>query len=197
MSGKIKMIFIGSLFLNVFLVGIMVGNMIHVAQRKDFIRRPFAEPELDLPDDKKELFFKTMEKVYRENRNIHKEIRQARQRITTIMSQSEFDEEAYDKEVQKIHELRVRMMQKLADATKELAQQLNQEERKALAEHLKHPPPPPSFQNHRPQRPSGGDLRHPKPHKGHLPRNEPLPPHERPPFNGPPPHDGSPPFEGL
>lgn len=84
-----------------------------------------------------------MAKAFRENDDIRKQMDKGRERVLSILSAPEFDEAAYQVETAKLEKLRSVMMQRFADATKELAKQFNQEERKALAEHLRQPPPPP------------------------------------------------------
>lgn len=140
MSKKIKILIIGSLLLNVLLIGVIIGHISHRLSREPFFRRHAREFAVKLPADKRELFSKTMEGVHLENREIHRQIREARKRALRILTAPEFDEAAYQTEVDKLNRLRGHMMQRLADVTKELAKQLDQEERKGLAEHLRHPP---------------------------------------------------------
>jgi uncharacterized membrane protein len=84
-----------------------------------------------------------MEKAFRENDHIRKQMDESRERVLSILSAPEFDEAVYQAETAKLEKLRGVMMQRFADAARELAKQFNQEERKALAEHLRQPPPPP------------------------------------------------------
>jgi uncharacterized membrane protein len=142
-SKKTTMLIIGSLLLNVLLVGAIIGNISHRIDGKRFMRRHGREFAVKLPPDKQELFFTTMERVNRENRGIHRQMREARQRVLLILTAPEFDEAAYQREVEKLDQLRNRMMRRLEDATRELAKQFDQEERKALADHLRNPLPTP------------------------------------------------------
>lgn len=91
-----------------------------------------------LPQDKAELFLKTVEKVHLNNRNIYNQIREERKEAMKILAAPEFDEAAYQLELKKLHKLGDLMMQGLANATIELARQFGQEERRALAQHLRH-----------------------------------------------------------
>ena len=116
-----------------------------VCSEEDFPRRKPPELGVKLPPDKEKLFLDTMEKVFRENRDIRKQMDEARERVLSILSAPEFDEAAYQAEAAKLEKLRGLMMQRFAEATKELAKQFNQEERKVLAEHLRQPPPPTSL----------------------------------------------------
>ena len=140
MSKTIKILIFSSLVLNILLIGFIIGNVSHRLLREDSHRKKSPELAVKLSPDKERLFINTMEKVHVENRNIHKQIREARERIFSILTAPQFDEASYQSEVEKLHELRGLMMQRLSNATKELAKQFNQEERKSLAEHLRHPP---------------------------------------------------------
>ncbi len=143
MSKKMKTLIVVSLLLNVLLVGIIIGHALHRFGGKHFFRRYGAELTVRLPADKEKLFFETMKQVHMENKDIRKQIRETREKAISILTAPEFDETAYQIEAEKLHELRGRMMQQLAGATKELAAHFNQEERKALAKHLRRPPRPP------------------------------------------------------
>jgi len=140
MSKTIKILIVSSLVLNILLIGFIIGKVSNRFFRGDSLRRQPSELAVKLSPDRKKLFINTMEKVRVENRNIHKQIREARERIFSILTAPQFDEASYQSEVEKLHELRGIMMQRLSNATKELAKQFNQEERKSLAEHLRHPP---------------------------------------------------------
>ncbi len=143
MSKKMKVLIIGSLLLNVLLVGVIIGDMSHRLRREPFFGRHARELASKLPEDKAALFLETVEKVHLNNRDVHKQIREARKRAMRILTAHHFDEAAYQIQVEKLQELRGLMMRQLANATIELARQFDQEERKVLAQHLRRPPRPP------------------------------------------------------
>jgi len=157
MSKKMKIMVLSSLLLNALLIGVIVGDFSHRFGREHFIGR-HAELISKLPQDKAALFLKTVEKVHLNNRNIYSQIREARKEAMQILAAPEFDEAAYRLELKKLHELGDLKMQGLANATIELARQFGQEERRALAQHLRH------------------ELRHPRGTKS--PRNARTPNHE-------------------
>lgn len=140
MSKKMKVLVIGSLLLNVLLVGVIIGDMSHRLREEPYFGRHAREFSSKLPEDKAALFLETVEKVHLNNRDVHKQIREARRRAMKILTSPEFDEAAYRGQVKKLHELRGLMKRRLADATIELARQFNQQERRALAAHLRRPP---------------------------------------------------------
>lgn len=140
MSTRTMVLVIGSLLLNVLLIGFIAGNMSQRWGDRDFLR---GEPPVrvgTLPPEKAELLSSTLKEVRRGSRDIHRELRKTRENALKILSAPAFDEAAYRAEVAKLHDLRGRMMQRLEEATITLAKQFSGEERKALAEHLQCPP---------------------------------------------------------
>jgi uncharacterized membrane protein len=143
MSKKIKVLIIGSLLLNVLLVGVIIGNISDCVLRDCFWGRHAREVGSKLSQDKARLFLDTVEKVHLNNRDMHKQVREARERAMNILTAHEFDEAAYQIEVDKLHELRGLIMRRFADATIELTRQFNQKERRVLAQYLRRPERPP------------------------------------------------------
>ena len=138
MSKKMKILIFSSLLLNVLLAGVVIGDMSHRFHKEYFVRKSVKEFALKLPADKAALFLETVERVHLDNQDAYNQIREARKEAMRLLSAPEFDESAYRLQVEKIHELRSLMKQRLADATIELAKQFNQKERKALAQHLRY-----------------------------------------------------------
>lgn len=137
MSKKTKILIFSSLLLNVLLAGVVIGDVSHRFHKEYFVRKSVKEFASKLPGDKATLFLETVERVHQKNRDAYHQIREARNEAMKLLSAPEFDETGYRIQVGKIHELRSLMKQRLADATIELARQFNQEERSALAKHLR------------------------------------------------------------
>jgi uncharacterized membrane protein len=155
MTRTIKILIGSSLLLNVLLIGVVIGNLSSRLFREDFPRRRLPEFTVKLPPEKEKLFLEMMEKVHLKNREFLNQIDETRERVLSILSAPEFDEAAYQAATTEVEELRGVMMQRFSGATKDLAKQLNPEERKALAEYLRQPPPQPlPYQAGRP--PQGG-----------------------------------------
>lgn len=140
MSTKIMVLVVGSLLLNVLLIGFIAGNMSQRWGDRGFLRGEPAAFVGVLPAEKENLFLSTMKDVRKGSRQLHREIRTTRENALKILSAPVFDETAYRAEVAKLHDLRGRMMQGLEEATITLAKQFGCEERKALAAHLQCPP---------------------------------------------------------
>jgi len=140
MSKKIKVLIFSSLLLNVLLVGVIIGDVSHRFHKEYFVEKSVKAFASKLPEGKAALFLKTVERVHLNNRDTYEQMREARKEAMTLLSEPEFDEAAYRVQVEKIHGLRSLMKRRLAEATIELARQFSQEERKALAQHLRHFP---------------------------------------------------------
>lgn len=139
MSKGLKIVVICSLALNVLMIGIFIGHFSHRISDEGFLRRPWHENMSELSVEKQELFSKTMERARESNRDVHRLIRETRRTALAILTAPDFDEQAYRIEMEKLHDLRGKMMRNLADTTTELARQLNQDERKVLARRLERP----------------------------------------------------------
>jgi uncharacterized membrane protein len=138
MSKKVKILIFSSLLLNVLLAGVILGDVSHRFHKEYFVRKSVKEFASKLPGDKAALFLETVKRVHLNNQDAYNKIREARKEAIKLLSAPEFDESAYRLQIEKIDTLRRLMNRRLADATIELARQFSQEERSALAQHLRH-----------------------------------------------------------
>lgn len=139
MSKGTNILVICSLVLNVLFVGVIIGHFSHRFRDEGFPVRPWHERMPEFPEGKQELFNRTMEQVRLRNLDIHRQIRETREKALAILTAPDFDETAYKSVMTKLHNLRGKMMQNMADATADLARQLDRDGRKALAESLQRP----------------------------------------------------------
>jgi uncharacterized membrane protein len=94
----------------------------------------------ELPEPAQTRFREKMTRVRKEVEPMREQIREARRAAIGVLSTEPFDEAAYDRQVEKIGELRVRMGKKMAEGIKEVAKELPQDQRMALAKALDRPP---------------------------------------------------------
>jgi uncharacterized membrane protein len=158
MSKKMKLMFVSSLLLNVLLVGFVLGDLSHRFRQEPFLGKHGRELALRLPQDKAKLVLETLRRVHEVNRGAHEKVREARKKAMKILADPEFNEAAYRAEVETIHELRGLMKRRLADATVQLAKHFSQEDRRALARHLRRALRPPG----RPKPPRHGKKPYPE-----------------------------------
>ena len=139
MSKFFKLAIIVSLTLNVVLIGLLLAEW---PRRSDRGKRPAERIRRDLeklPEPLRARYREKMEPARQSG--LRQKMRRERDEAMRIFAAEPFDEAAYDRQVKKIQELRLEMAQRMSDNVKELAQELSHEERKALAEILKRPPP--------------------------------------------------------
>jgi len=137
MSNKIKIILTVSIILNVLLVGVLIGLYADDFKEHKKMRADMHRSLDKLPDEKAKLVKKTMRGLHKETKKTRKHVRKTRENINNIISAPVFDESAYDKEIENLQRLQSEIMVKFGNATKELAVQLEQEEREIVAELLK------------------------------------------------------------
>ena len=137
MSKKIKTVLTVSIILNVLLLGVLIGMSADDYKDHRNRRAEFRSVVDKLPADKSKLVKKSMRGLHKETRKTRNEVRKSRKNINKIISAPEFDESAYDKEIENLQRLQSEIMFKFGKVTKELAIQLEQDERKVIAELLK------------------------------------------------------------
>jgi uncharacterized membrane protein len=139
MNKKLKIAFLLSIVLNVVLLGVVLGAvprwLAEPASRQEQMESRIKE----LPEPAQSGFREKIAQTRKEIEPMRYEIREARAAAIRILSSEPFDEAAYDRQVEKIGELRVRMGKKMAEDIKEFAKDLPQDQRTALAKVLDRP----------------------------------------------------------
>ena len=87
-----------------------------------------------LPQDKQTLVVETMETVKTENKELKQQAKELKQAMKGVLTAPEFDANAYQAYADQIQALKVQMMTAKTEAVKELASQMNQQEREVLLE---------------------------------------------------------------
>lgn len=134
MSKTIKVLLAASIILNVLLAGVVIGTYSHGFRAKFSMRHDIDEALRDFPADKRALVTGTIESLRERTKETKKEIRERRREVVGILSAPEFDPELYDKKVAELHALMDELGNEFADTARDLALELDQDERKALAE---------------------------------------------------------------
>jgi uncharacterized membrane protein len=140
MSKKFKLAFLLSIIINVLLFGVVLGGL----------PRWFGEPSSrqermetrikELPEPAQTRFREKMEQIRKEIEPMREQIQEARGVAIGSLTTEPFDEAGYDRQVNRINELRVRMSKRMAEGVKEVAKDLPQDQRMALARALDRPP---------------------------------------------------------
>lgn len=136
MNKKLKIAFLVSIIANVLLLGVVLGAL---PQR--FEGRPSFQDRLKkLPEPTRTRFGESMDSMRRAGEPLRQEMQQAREEAIRILTGEPFDEAAYDRQVNKIQQLRLQLGKQMSDNMKELAKSLPPEDRKELAKVLSRPP---------------------------------------------------------
>ncbi len=135
MNHKTKWITLISLLLNVLLIGILFGRLPHQFNRSAYYERLVEQAVKKVPQAEQAAFRQRLDQMRAQAAPIGDEIRKTRDETLRIVTADRFDEAAFDNEVKKINDLRVRM----AGILKQAAKDLPPDQRHALGEALKRP----------------------------------------------------------
>ncbi len=141
MSAKLKFAFLSSLIVNVFLVGMLLGELPRRFDEEGSREERMEKAIAALPEPLREQFRGKMERMRESSEPIREQIRQAREEAIRILIAEPFDGAAYDRQVSKIHELQGQRSRRMAEIVKEVAKDLPPEQRQVLAAVLRRPPP--------------------------------------------------------
>lgn len=139
MNKKLKIAFLVSIIANVLLLGVVLGAL---PQR--FEGRPSFQDRLKadlkkLPEPTRTRFGETMDGMRKAGEPLRQQMQQAREEAIRVLTDEVFDEAAYDRQVNKIQQLRLQLSKQMSDNMKELAKSLPPEQRKDLAKVLSRP----------------------------------------------------------
>lgn len=140
MNAKLKFAFLASFLVNVFLIGVLLGEL-----PRRFDDRVSREERMEkavekLPEPLRAQFRGKMERMREGTEPVREQIQQAREEAIRILIAEPFDGTAYDRQVKKIHELHGQRSRRMAEIVKEVAKDLPPEQRQVLAEVLRRPP---------------------------------------------------------
>src|SRR5919106_6603415 len=121
MNKKVKFAFLASILLIVLLLGVLLGQFPQRLDR-DLSRQARIDKAIEeLPEPAQTRFRERMEQMRADVEPIRAQIRAARDEAIHIMVTEPFDAAAYDRQVSRINELRVQMVQRMSDVFKEAA----------------------------------------------------------------------------
>lgn len=125
-----KTIFTVSVILNVLLLG-AAGGVAYKYWSRD---KSYHAIHAEMSPEARNIVARTMQTAFRDGREDMKRARSIKKDIRIILAAPEFDADAFDAKAEALHSIMSKMGHKRIDITKELAAQLSQEDRKALAE---------------------------------------------------------------
>ena len=142
MSQKTKLAFIGSIILNVLLVGVLVGRSPRSLDRSAMREQRMEQAIKDLPEASKTRLREKFQQLRSAAEPLFKEMRQVQDESVQLLSAESFDEAAFDRQQVKTNQLRADMTKKLSEVVKNTIKDLSPEERRRFADLLRRPSTP-------------------------------------------------------
>jgi uncharacterized membrane protein len=143
MTKAIKLVFLGSLVLNLLLLGVILGQVPRGLETTPSTRTQRMEEALrKVPEPAQSRFREKFAQIRAANDPLRQQIDEARAETLRLLAADRFDEAAYDRQVSKIEELRDEMFKRMGQDFKQTAKEFSLEERRMLADLLRRPPPP-------------------------------------------------------
>ena len=143
MTKALKLVFLGSLVLNLLLLGVILGQVPRGLETTPSTRTQRMEEALrKVPEPAQSRFREKFAQIRAANDPLRQQIDEARAETLRLLAADRFDEAAYDRQVSKIEELRDEMFKRMGQDFKQTAKEFSLEERRILADLLRRPPPP-------------------------------------------------------
>jgi len=144
MTKAVKLAFLASLVLNLLLLGVILGQVPRGLEATPPTRQQRMEEGLKkLPEPAQSRFREKFAQIRASSDRLRQQIDGARAETLRLLSADPFDAAAYDRQVNKIGELRGEMFKQMGQNFKQTAKELSPEERRMLADLLRRPEPSP------------------------------------------------------
>jgi uncharacterized membrane protein len=140
MNRKVKLTFLASLVLNIVLLGVILGYV-----PRSFGERPSRQERMEqglrkLPEPVQARFREKFAQVRAAGDPARQQMEDARAEALRLLAIEPFEEAAYDRQINKIDELREDMFKRMGQAIKQIVKEFSPEERRMFAELLRRPP---------------------------------------------------------
>jgi uncharacterized membrane protein len=144
MNRTARITFVASIILNVLLIGVLLGQTPRRFDRGALRQQRLDQALKDLPEADQNRLRERLEKLRNAADPMFGQIRQAENDAVQLLGKENFDEAAYDNQVNKINTLRQNMTRQLSQVVKDATKDLSATERRRFADLLRRPPPPPN-----------------------------------------------------
>ncbi|HEX9453411.1 MAG TPA: periplasmic heavy metal sensor [Candidatus Binatia bacterium] len=144
MNRTARITFVASIILNVLLIGVLLGQTPRRFDRGALRQQRLDQALKDLPEADQNRLRERMQKLRAAADPLFGQIRLAEDEAVQLLGKENFDEAAYDNQVNKINALRQNMTRQLSQVVKDSTKDLSAAERRRFADLLRRPPPPPN-----------------------------------------------------
>ena len=142
MNRAAKIAFVGSIILNVLLLGFVLGQSPRRFDRNAMRQQRIEQVIKDLPEASQQRLRERFQQLRSTADPLFEQMRKAQDEAVQVLGAESFDEAALDRQEAKIQELRAEMSKKLSQSVKLAIKDLSPEERRRFAQMLRRPPPP-------------------------------------------------------
>ena len=142
MNRAAKMTFVGSIILNVLLLGFVVGQSPRRFDRSAMRQQRMEQVIKDLPEASQQRLRERFQQLRGTADPFFEQMRNAQDEAVQLLGAESFDEAALDRQEAKINELRAKMSKQLSQSVKLAIKDLSPEERRRFAQMLRRPPSP-------------------------------------------------------
>ena len=142
MNRATKMTFVGSIILNVLLLGFVLGQSPRRFDRNAMRQQRIEQVIKDLPEASQQRLRERFQQLRATADPLFEQMRKAQDEAIQVLGAESFDEAALDRQEAKINELRAKMSKQLSQSVKLAIKDLSPEERRRFAQMLRRPPPP-------------------------------------------------------
>ena len=142
MNRATKMTFVGSIILNVLLLGFVLGQSPRRFDRNAMRQQRMEQVIKDLPEASQQRLRERFQQLRATADPLFEQMRKAQDEAIQVLGAESFDEAALDRQEAKINELRAKMSKQLSQSVKLAIKDLSPEERRRFAQMLRRPPPP-------------------------------------------------------
>lgn len=142
MNRAAKITFVGSIILNVLLLGFVVGQSPRRFDR-DVARQQRIEQVIkDLPQPSQQRLRDRFQQLRAGAEPLFDQMRKAQDEAVQLLGAEPFDAAAFERQQSKINDLRGQMSKQFSQSIKAAIKDLSSEERQRFAQMLRRPPPP-------------------------------------------------------
>jgi uncharacterized membrane protein len=142
MTKTVKIVFLASVVLNLLLLGIILGHAPRGLDARATRQQRFDDAMKKIPEPAQSRLRNHFTELRAAADPLRQQLDEARAEALRVLSAESFDELAYDREVNKIEELRAKMFERMGQLIKQTAKELAPDERRMLADMLRRPPRP-------------------------------------------------------
>ncbi|HVO92389.1 MAG TPA: periplasmic heavy metal sensor [Terriglobales bacterium] len=140
MNRAAKMTFVGSIILNVLLLGFVVGQSPRRFDRNAVRQQRIEQVIKDLPEASQQRLRDRFQQLRASAEPLFDQMRRAQDDAVQLLGAEPFDQEAFERQEGKINDLRAQMSKQFSQFIKTAIKDLSPEERQRFAQMLRRPP---------------------------------------------------------